>query len=84
MDVSQIGPNIHWSVPTSLMDPTINLYTSVVDFIYFRRLVELALKVGVPQAVDPTINLYTLVVDFISTGRPITLTRGIKWPTSGA
>ena len=37
---SQNGANIHWSVPTSLQDPAINLYTSVVDFIYFRRLVE--------------------------------------------
>ena len=31
--VRQNGANIHWSVPTSLLDPTINLYTSVVDFI---------------------------------------------------
>ena len=32
--------NIHWLVPTSLLDPAINLYTSVVDLIYFGRLVE--------------------------------------------
>ena len=37
---SQNGANIHSSVPTSLQYPTINLYTSVVDFIYFRPLVE--------------------------------------------
>ena len=39
---SQNGANIHSSVPTSLQ--AINLYTSVVDFIHFRRLVESALK----------------------------------------
>ena len=37
---SQNGANIHSSLPTSLQDPAINLYTSVVDFIYFRRLME--------------------------------------------
>ena len=41
---SQNAASIHWLVPTSLRDPGINLYTSVVDFIYFRRLVESALK----------------------------------------
>ena len=35
---SQNGANIHSSVQTSLQDPAINLYTSVVDLIYFRRL----------------------------------------------
>ena len=40
---SQEGANIHWSVPTSLLYPPTNLYTSVDDFIYFRRLVESAL-----------------------------------------
>ena len=40
---SQDGANIPSSVPTSLQDPAINLYKSVVDFIYFRRLVEWAL-----------------------------------------
>ena len=38
--VSQRGTNIHWSVPTSLLDQTINLYTLVVGFVYFCRLVE--------------------------------------------
>ena len=37
---SQSGANIHWSVPTSLLHPTINLYQSVVDLINFRSLVE--------------------------------------------
>ena len=37
---SQNGANIYWSVPTSLQDPAINLYTSVVDFLKFRHLVE--------------------------------------------
>ena len=37
---SQNGTSIHWSVPISLQDQGINLYTSVVDFFYFRRLVE--------------------------------------------
>ena len=37
---SKNGAKIHWSVPTSLQDPAINLYTSVVDFLKFRRLVE--------------------------------------------
>ena len=41
---SQDGANIPSSVPTSLHDPAINLYKSAVDFIYFRRLVEWALK----------------------------------------
>ena len=40
---SQNGINIHSSGPISLQDPAINLYTSVVDFIYFRWPVELAL-----------------------------------------
>ena len=39
----QKDANIHLSVPTSLYDPAINLYTSVVHFIKFRRLVESAL-----------------------------------------
>ena len=43
---SKNGTNIHWSVPTSLQDPAINLYTSVVDFIYFRRLMESPLEDG--------------------------------------
>ena len=47
---SQNGANIHLSVPTSLEDPGINLYTSVVDFIYFRRLMESPLKGPVPRA----------------------------------
>ena len=38
--ISQNGANIHPSVPTSLQDPAINLYTSVVDFIHFHRLME--------------------------------------------
>ena len=42
---SQNGANIHLSVPTSLQDPAINLYMSVVDFIYFCRLVESPLQV---------------------------------------
>ena len=37
---SQNGTSIHWSVPISLQDPGINLYTSVVEFFNFRRLVE--------------------------------------------
>ena len=40
---SQNSANIHSLVPISLQDPAINLYTSVVDFIYFRCLVESAL-----------------------------------------
>ena len=40
---SQDGANIPSSVPTSLQDPVINLYKSVVDFIHVRRLVEWAL-----------------------------------------
>ena len=43
---SQNGANIHSSMPTSLQDPAINLHTSVVDFIYFRRLVESPLYFG--------------------------------------
>ena len=38
--VSQNGSNIHSSVPTSLQYLTPNLYTSVIDLIYFRHLVE--------------------------------------------
>ena len=41
---SQNGTNVDWSVPTSLQDPAINLYTSMVDIIHFRCLVESALK----------------------------------------
>ena len=41
---SQNRANIHWLVPTSLQDPAINLYTSVVDFLKFRRPVESPLK----------------------------------------
>ena len=37
---SQNGANIHWSVPTSLQDPAINLYMWVVDFLKFCCLVE--------------------------------------------
>ena len=37
---SQNGTNIHMSVPTSLQYLPTNLYTLVVVFIYFRRLVE--------------------------------------------
>ena len=40
---SQDGANIPSLVPTSLQDPAINLYKSVVDFIHVRRLVEWAL-----------------------------------------
>ena len=40
---SQNGTNIHSSVPISLQDPVINLYTLVVDFIYFHRPVEEAI-----------------------------------------
>ena len=40
----QNGANIHSSVPTSLQYPTIKLYTSVLDFFHFRRLVESALQ----------------------------------------
>ena len=52
---SQNGANIHTLVPTYLQDPAINLYTSVVDLIYFCRLVEspLYMHVGpVLQAID--------------------------------
>ena len=42
--VCQNGPNINTSVPKSLQYPATNLFTSVVDFIYFRRLVEEALQ----------------------------------------
>ena len=42
---SQNGANIHSLVPTSLQDTAINLYMSVVDFIYFCRLVESPLQV---------------------------------------
>ena len=41
--ISQNGANIHSAVPTSLQYPATNLYRSVVDFIYFRCLVEEAL-----------------------------------------
>ena len=41
--VRQKGVNIHSSVPTSLQYPATNPYTSVVDFMYFRRRVEPAL-----------------------------------------
>ena len=41
---SQDGTNIHSSVPTSLYYLPTNLYTSVVDFLYVRRLVESALE----------------------------------------
>ena len=41
---SQDSANIHSSVPISVQVPPINLYTSVVDFIYFRRPVEEALN----------------------------------------
>ena len=41
--VSHNGTNIHLLVPTSLNYPATNLYTSVVDLIYFRRSMELAL-----------------------------------------
>ena len=44
----QKDANIHWSVPTSLYDLAINLYTLVVHFIKFRRLVESALYSVVP------------------------------------
>ena len=40
---SQNGSNFHSSVRTYLQNPVTNLYTSVVDFIHFRRLVEPAL-----------------------------------------
>ena len=43
---SQNCANIRTSMPISLQDLAINLYTSVVDFIYFRRPVEEALNVG--------------------------------------
>ena len=42
--VTQNSANSHSSVPTSLQDPAINLYTSVVYFINFRRLVEPGLE----------------------------------------
>ena len=41
---SQDSTNIHESVPTSLVSPATNLYTSVVVFIDFRRLVESTLN----------------------------------------
>ena len=41
---SQNSANIHSSVPISLWDPSINPYTSVVDFIHFHRLVESPLQ----------------------------------------
>ena len=41
---SQDGANIPSSLPTSLRDPAINLYKSVVDFIHVRRLVEWTLN----------------------------------------
>ena len=44
---SQDGTYFHWSVPTSLNYLLTNLYTSVVDFIYVRRLVESALYASV-------------------------------------
>ena len=44
---SQDGAKIHLSVPTSLYYLPTNLYTSVVDLIYVRRLVESALKAPV-------------------------------------
>ena len=52
---SQDGAYFHWSVPTSLCYLPTNLYTSVVDFIYVRRLVESALKDGVAVK---TIHIY--------------------------
>ena len=42
--VCQNGANIHSSVPTSLHYLATNLYTTVVDLIYFHRLIELALN----------------------------------------
>ena len=48
--VSKKGANIHSSVPTSLQDPAINLYTSVVVFLVFCRLVEPGLN---PPALLP-------------------------------
>ena len=42
---SQDGANTHSSVPKSLQYLATNLYISVVDFIYFRRPVEEALKI---------------------------------------
>ena len=41
---SQDGANIHSLVPTSLNHLRTNLYTSVVDFIYVRQLVESRLQ----------------------------------------
>ena len=41
--ISQNSANIHLSVPTSPQYPPTNLYTSVVDFIYFCWVVEEAL-----------------------------------------
>ena len=41
---SQNGANIHRSVPISLCHLPTNLYTSAVDFVKFRRLVEEALN----------------------------------------
>ena len=45
LDGSQKGANIHMSVPISLQYPPTNLYTSVVHFILFRRLVEYLLQI---------------------------------------
>ena len=52
---SQNGSNIHKSVPTSLCSPATNLYTSVVDFVKFRRLVESTLEGANPQRVSTEI-----------------------------
>ena len=51
---SQDGTYFHWSVPTSLYYLPTNLYTSVVDFINVRRLVESALLSDRPKLIETT------------------------------
>ena len=55
--VSQNGSNIHSSVTTSLQYPATNLYTLVVDFIYFRLLVEPALNADIYVKMTRTCEL---------------------------
>ena len=65
---SQDGANIPSSVPTSLQDPAINLYKSVVDFIHFRRLVEWALK---PAAHHSSLSLKGYLLQKVGSGLSI-------------
>ena len=61
---SQNGTNIRTSVPISVQVPPTNLHTSVVDFIYFRQLVESPLKAGnVTMSVKVILSMPDKVID---------------------